>query len=70
MSQVNEAADEMVYTVGRVLNRFSKDIGYMDDQLQVMFSISIVVCLLLLIIYYDGDHLFRSCSPILVAHVC
>ena len=44
--------------LGRVLNRFSKDIGYMDDQLQVMFSLYLVVITLcsiincIILIYY------------------
>ena len=44
--------------VGRVLNRFSKDIGYMDDQLQVMFSFYLVVIKLCSIINVHNSDQF------------
>ena len=29
--------------LGKVLNRFSKDIGYMDDQLQIFYTLTLMV---------------------------
>ena len=75
----------MIHYVGRVLNRFSKDIGYMDDQLQVMFSFYLVViklCSIITILCINSDQFFAvvlllnwylcisCCSQLLEHHPC
>ena len=52
-----------------MLNRFSKDIGYMDDQLQVMFSMTLMVCIFSILVLINSVHSF-AVVLLLLRRVC